>query len=217
MNWNCEHIETHLSDYVDQLLDLEQQRLFISHVAGCSHCKKLVAQVSGVVTQMHHLPPVEEPPRLTRLILEATLGSWKTATGWRKFFLPLRPVFQPRFAVGALAMLLVLTVVSNAMGIEWSKVQAADLRPDNLYREANRRSHLMYARSVKFVNDLRVVYEIQSRLQTPQEQQPPQPQPAAPGSSEKEPGKREREINRADEWKSIPVVLAMAAPAGSVR
>ena len=217
MTWNCEHIETHLSDYVDQLLDLEQQRLFIGHVASCSRCKKLVAQVSGCVTQLHHLPPVDEPPRLTRQILEATLGPWKLATGWRKVLLSLRPIAQPRFAMGAVAMLLVLTVVSSALGIDWSTVRAADLKPANLYREANRKSHLMYARGVKFVSDLRVVYEIQTRLQSPQEQQPQPQAPAAPGSSEKEPGKGERDINRADEWKSIPVMLAMAAPAGSVR
>ena len=36
-------------------------------------------------------------------------------------------------------------------------------------RSANRQAHLAYARGAKFVNDLRVVYEIQSRLQPEQE------------------------------------------------
>jgi hypothetical protein len=32
-------------------------------------------------------------------------------------------------------------------------------------RTANRQAHLTFAKSAKFVNDLRVVYEIQTRLQ----------------------------------------------------
>jgi hypothetical protein len=43
-------------------------------------------------------------------------------------------------------------------------------------RTANRQAHLTYARGAKFVNDLRVVYEIQSRLGSqPEPQSAPQP------------------------------------------
>ena len=51
-------------------------------------------------------------------------------------------------------------------------VTAAELHPANVLRAANRQAHLTYARGVKFVNDLRVVYEIQSRFAS-------QPEPAA--------------------------------------
>jgi len=56
------------------------------------------------------------------------------------------------------------------------------LSPANIFRTANRQVHLTYARSAKFVNDLRVVYEIQSRLQPG-----PEPSPnSAPAPEQKQ-------------------------------
>jgi hypothetical protein len=37
-----------------------------------------------------------------------------------------------------------------------------------LARAANRQAHLVYAHGAKFVNDLRLVYEIQSRFSAPE-------------------------------------------------
>jgi hypothetical protein len=51
------------------------------------------------------------------------------------------------------------------------------LSPATVLRTANRQAHLTFAKSAKFVNDLRVVYEIQTRLQ-PETQ--PQSAPAVP-------------------------------------
>lgn len=206
MNWNCEHIETRLSDYVDGLLSAEERRLFTAHTATCANCAGLVRRVGGFVAQLHAIEAVEEPPRLAYLILDKTLGPRKTATGWRGIFAWMRPGLMPRLAMGTVAMLLVATVMLQSAGLSWAQVQDMDWRPRSVWREANRQGHLMFARSVKFVNDLRVVYEIQTRLQTAPEPATVQPQPA-PGSTEKEPPKRERDMNRADE-KAPPVMLA---------
>jgi len=80
----------------------------------------------------------------------------------------------------------------------------ADLHPVNIYRNANSRAHVAYARGTKFFSDLRVVNEIQSRLreneQAPINQEDSLPQ-RAPG---KEPGSTDgtkpgpRQQNRAD-------------------
>ena len=51
------------------------------------------------------------------------------------------------------------------MGVSPSDLKKIDYRPASLVRAGNRQVHLSYARCVKFVNDLRVVYEIQSRFQ----------------------------------------------------
>lgn len=193
MAWNCEQIEARLSDYIDQFLDAEERQAFTAHAAGCARCARLVAQVSGLVTQVRRLEPVETPPRLIYNILDRTLGprrAKEARPGW------LRWVFQPRFVMGVATMALSVAIVSQALGIEWGQISAPDLAPANLYRAADRRVHLIYARGVKFVNDLRVVYEIQSRLQ--RQPETPPPRPAAPGSSEAAPGnKRERDLNRA--------------------
>jgi hypothetical protein len=63
-----------------------------------------------------------------------------------------------------------VVIVSYAAGLTPAKLKKADLSPANVLRSANRQVHLSYARGAKFVNDLRVVYEIQSKLQ-------PEPEP----------------------------------------
>ena len=57
-----------------------------------------------------------------------------------------------------------LIILLGTSGISLRKPKLADLHPVNVYRNADRRLHLAYASSVKYVSDLRVVYEIQSRL-----------------------------------------------------
>jgi hypothetical protein len=75
-----------------------------------------------------------------------------------------------------------LTIVIHSTGITPGKIKRADLSPANIFRSANRQVHLTYARSAKFVNDLRVVYEIQSRLQPG-----PEPSPnSAPAPEQKQ-------------------------------
>jgi hypothetical protein len=72
-------------------------------------------------------------------------------------------------------------------GVKPSKLKKADLSPANVLHSANRQAHLTYARSVKFVNDLRVVYEIQSKLQPEPEAAPantPAPSPQQENNSQ---------------------------------
>jgi hypothetical protein len=63
-------------------------------------------------------------------------------------------------------------IVLYTSGMSPAKLKKADLSPTNVLRTANRQVHLTYARSAKFVNDLRVVYEIQTRLQPDAEPSP---------------------------------------------
>ncbi len=211
MSWNCEQIEARLSEYIDQLLDAEERQAFTAHLAGCARCSRFETEISGLVASIRKLEPVEPPPRLVYNILDRTLGPRKAKEARLAW---LRSLLQPRFAMGVATVVLSAAIVSQALGIEWSQVNAADLAPASLFRAADRRVHLVYARGVKFVNDLRVVYEIQSRLQRlPAEAgqpEPPPPRPAAPGSSQGPPGNnRERDQNRAKGFP--PMILASAS------
>lgn len=223
MNWNCEQIEARLSDYLDKSLDGADLLAFTTHTRTCERCGALVAKVGGLVTRMQALEAVEPPPRIVYNILDQTLGprhrteAPASVLGW------LRWVVQPRFAMGVVAVVLTVVIMSQTLGIEWSKIERKDLAPASLYRAANSQAHLVYARGVKFVNDLRVVYEIQTRLETRPESQPQRPQPPpqrAPGSTESKPDpRRGRDLNRANELRPLPILLASAfgAPGRSVR
>jgi anti-sigma factor RsiW len=213
--WTCEQIEGRLSDYVDHLLAGEELRAFEAHFATCPHCTPLVKSVTSMVAGLHHLEPLEAPAHLASNILDRTLGPRKRKQGVRAWLAWLRPVWQPRFAYGALSLIATVAVLLPALGVEWRKPQLADLNPVNMYRAVDRRAHLLYARGTKFVSDLRVVYEIQSRLRPEPEQQPaPQPTKAAPGNP---PGqsngpdqKSPRDLNRARDRRGPSPVLACA-------
>jgi hypothetical protein len=195
MIWNCAQIEERLSDHLDGMLNAEESRAFGDHVAGCVICAPLVQRVTTMVGRMRTLEPVEAPARLIPRILEQTLGPrTKSKKGWLVW---LSPLLQPRFAMGGASLVATLFILIQGFGIHPTKLRAADLNPENLYHAANRRAHLVYARGAKFVNDLRVVYEIQSRLrpeaaplQAPQEEKaPPPPNPQQKSEGEPHPGR----------------------------
>ncbi len=141
---------------------------------------------------MHQLAGIEAPPQLIQNILDATIGPRTHKEGWKKWFSWVPILWQPRFAMGIVTVAASLAIVIHTTGITPAKLKRAELNPASLYRSANRQVHLTYARSVKFVNDLRVVYEIQSRLQPGPEPSPAsaprpeeQPQPASPTPQQK--------------------------------
>jgi Putative zinc-finger len=170
MDWSCTLTEERLSDYLDGKLSPAETAAFSAHAAGCANCTQTIALVSGLVSRMHKIEMIEEPPLLVAKILDATLGPRAQKEGWKRWFDWVPMLWQPRFAMGLATVAALLVVISYTAGLTPAKLKKADLSPTNVFRSANRQVHLTYARGAKFVNDLRVVYEIQSKLQ-------PEPQP----------------------------------------
>ena len=221
MNWTCEQTEARLSDYLDGLLQPVEQAAFDIHVNACERCTPLVAGVSHVLGTLHTLAQVEPPPQLFDSILTATLGpqSWRRAKRW------LRGLQSPRFVYSAVSVAATFVVVLAASGFSFRKPKLADLHPATIYRNTDRQAHLVYARSAKFVSDLRVVYEIQTRLneneQNPvtREQTIPQDSPVKqPGRTDNTNPSAPKQQNRADELGRNLRVLASHFPvlSGSV-
>ncbi|MGH9683052.1 MAG: anti-sigma factor family protein [Candidatus Acidiferrales bacterium] len=187
MDWNCTYTDERLGEYVDGLLTPEEAKSLTAHAGGCERCGEMVGSVSALVTRMRALEPVAEPPQLVRKILNATAGPRSAEKGWRRLFAWAPPAW-PRFAMGAVTVAITLVVVLHTAGLAPKRLRKANLDPADALRSANRQVHLVYARSAKFVNDLRVVYEIQSRLQpepTPQALPEEQPEPPARNPQEK--------------------------------
>jgi anti-sigma factor RsiW len=201
MTWTCEQTEARLSDYLDGFLQPAEQAAFDLHVNTCDRCTPLVAGVSHVLGAMHSLVQVEPSPGLVNSILTATLGpqSWRSTKRW------LRGFQSPRFVYSMASVAATFLVILTASGFSFKKPKLADLAPATIYRNADRQVHLVYARSAKFVGDLRVVYEIQSRLRQDNEI-PTTPESTIPQSAPgKQPGQTDRtnpasprQQNRAD-------------------
>jgi hypothetical protein len=198
MNWNCTLTEERLSDLLDGTLAPEQTAAISAHAAGCADCAQLIAQVRGVVTLMQQAPPLELPAQLERKILDATLGPQKPqaeSQGWLGW---LAVLWQPRFAMGIVTVAASFVIVFHA-----ATAAGSNLNPVNLLRGANRQAHLTYARGAKMVNNLRVVYEIESRMSAPPESlsepiTPPATRPAIePQPGQQQPGVEPREKSQA--------------------
>lgn len=218
MTWTCDQIEARLSDYLDGLLPAPERSEFEKHAAECAQCAPLVASVKSLVSELHAMAEVEVPQRLVYSVLDQTLGPRETASGWKAFLNFIRGLASPRFAYGAASVMATFVILLGASGFSWKKPKLADLSPTNLYLKADQVIHIKYAQSVKYISDLRVVYEIQSKLrqeqddlQTPEETRP-KPTP------EKDPGETNdhtrspRQQNRANEMAHQLEMLAAACP-----
>jgi len=173
MDWNCTLTEERLSDVLDGALVPEEQGAFSAHSVGCERCTRLVAEVNELVTRMHQIPLLDEPPFLASRIVAVTRGipaQERRTSGWLAWIPAIRPA---RFAMGAITLATSFMIVFHAVG---SISHRTAFNPASIYHNANRHVHLTYARGVKFVNDLRVVYVIQSRLSS-------EPQPVSEPSS----------------------------------
>jgi anti-sigma factor RsiW len=200
MKWTCELIEERLSEHLEGTLDAQDARSFMAHVGGCERCTKLVASVSNMLTTVQHLEPLPLPEDLEVKILKATLGpQWKRKKRWAGWLGWIQPVLQPRLAMGFATVIFGGFLTMQAAGVD---VSVKDLTWWNVKRQA----HLTYARSVKFVNDIRVVYEIQTRLQNASEKETD-----TDTKEKKEPDNNERRKRESNQLNARPCDLCAVA------
>ncbi len=193
MDWNCVLTEERLSDHLDGLLSPTEGAAFSAHVRSCEQCGKLVAQVGGLVNRMQSLEALEAPPELASKILDAILGPRTQKEARNRWFAWVPALWKPRFVMGLATVTATLLIIVYTTGLSPAKLKRVDINPANMLRAANRQVHLSYARSAKFVNDLRVVYEIQSRLQPEAEPQPSVTPAPAPQQNQQPPSTNPQE------------------------
>jgi len=221
MDWNCAEIEERLSDSLEGRLTPEEAQAFSAHVAGCANCQELAANVRELVRGMERLEMVPEPAGLTRRILDATLGPREHVSAWERWTRWTQAIWQPRLAMGAVTLGAMALIVFQMSGLKFSRLRHADLNPVTIVNAADRQVHMVYARSARFVNDLRVVYEIESRLQpqpeaAPEMQlpSPPQQQPQSPGTNPQQKSENDKRHDRSQ--LRTAALVAMLSPAAGL-
>jgi hypothetical protein len=211
MDWTCQLTEERLSDYLDGLLSASELASFEAHRSSCAQCAGLLSRVGGVVMAMRGLAPIEHPAQLESRILEATLGPRPKKSALQRWFAWTPFIWQPRFAIGMVTVAVCAVIVIQAGGVIPTKMHKANLNPADVFRSVTRQAHMKYSQGVRFVDNLRVVYEIESRLETenpPQQQAPPPPRRQSQPNPNYPQQKSETHRNRSGDG----IVYAVVAP-----
>ena len=206
-------LENLTSDYLEGLLEPALKAEFESHLSVCPTCLEMVGDVRRALQLCHDASELEPAPWLVQKIMQATVG--QREPGWaERLVASIRPLLQLRVAYGIAMAVFSFSVIVNAAGINLRHITVEDLNPRTWIFRANRAGHLYYARAEKFYYDLRVVYEIESRLRqirshSEEEQEAPKHEPAPGGSTNSAPALPSLATNR-------PGIEDVAGSAGSL-
>jgi len=175
---NCSEFEILLCDYVDDTLRGEQKSAFEHHLETCGACAELARDAGAAVRFMERASAVEPPPELvTKILFELPQARPAESRGLKGFFAGwsvtklLGPVLQPRFAMGMAMTILSFSMLAQVAGISVRQLRPSDLDPIKIAASIDLQLHRGWERAVKYYENLRVVYEIQSRLKEWTEQQ----------------------------------------------
>ncbi len=197
----CEEWELLLADALDSLLPDREAAAFAAHSAACPSCSDLLAhtrQGREWLGYLHTEPEI--PSGLVTSILDRTVGAGSipvplavsagqgtgavaAAVPWRRNFHEMRLLMTVAMAFFSIAVTL------NLAGVRFNRMRLADLRPSTIGSALSRQFYGAQGQIVKFYDNLRFVYQLESRmreLRRDVDTSPQQPQkknaPAKPGS-----------------------------------
>jgi hypothetical protein len=169
---NCAELEILICDYVDGTLAPAERSLVERHLAECPACAELARDSAAGVAFMDRAAAVEPPPELiTRILFDAPGGGRgagaKPKSALRKWFgALLSPLLQPRFAMGMALTVLSLSMVAKPV----RQLQLSDIQPAKVWAGIEDRAYRSWQRTVKFYENLKWVYQIQTTLREWQQQ-----------------------------------------------
>lgn len=188
----CAEFDAMLSDAFDGLLSSASQRRFDAHRQQCPTCGPLFREAEAGMAWLHTLEEVEPPANLVHNILAATtipasaaiaaapkLG-WKQRLSvvWADVLAPFRAlVAQPRMAMTGAMALFSVSLSLNLAGVKLGDLRHMDLRPSALREQATMKYYETTSRIVKYYENIRLVYEVESRLQELKRATTSQPEP----------------------------------------
>jgi hypothetical protein len=175
----CAEAELLICDYASlpsaERFELER------HLGECPACAELARDSAAAVGFMQRAADVEPPPELiTKILFEAPWSKSKArGTGLagrlRRWF---EPLVQPKLVMGALMTILSVSMLGRFIPVR--QLKPSDLQPSAVWATLDDGAHRIWARSVKYYENLKVVYQIQALLREWQQQEDEQkPAPAA--------------------------------------
>ena len=188
----CVEIEALLAEAIDGTLHGSTLAAFEAHLVSCPACRAMVEEASAGMHWLKGLNEIEPPRKLVHNILAQTIGqipeprpaAAPKGGGWLerikgKVSPVFAPVVTPRFAMSFGMAFFSITMLLSIAGFH-----AADLRHvDMSARGIARTYYSTQARVMHYYENIRLVYEIESRVRdlrrvaTPQNKQEEQPTP----------------------------------------
>jgi hypothetical protein len=187
----CNEFDALLSDALDQVLTGPKAQEFQAHAQSCPVCGPLLAEAEIGKRWLEQLVEVEPPQHLVHTILAATTGVSARLSGRAtapasplgqisaRLAAAFRPILavarQPRFAMSFGMAFFSLSISLSLAGVKLGDLRHVDLRP----RAIRRTYYETSGRVVKYYENIRFVYEIESRVRefkratAPAEPEPP--------------------------------------------
>src|SRR5215813_7664067 len=194
--FDCSEFEGLLSEAMDGRLSGAGKERFDAHANGCPLCGPLFADAVAGRQWMLSLAEVEPPINLVHNILAATTGlqtgriqvsraeAGRAPLGerlrewWDSFLTPTAAfVRQPRFVMSFGMIFFSFSLALSAAGVKAADVAKIDLHPAAIKRAY----YTAEGRVVKFYENIRFVYEIETRVRDfKKATTPAEPGPAKP-------------------------------------
>jgi anti-sigma factor RsiW len=174
---NCAEFESALADYIDGTLDAGGRTALVAHAETCAGCRVFMADASVAAAFLKRTEEIEPPATLiTRIAYQVPLGRTpepyenpgflsRITAKW------LRPVLQPRLVMGMAMTVLSFAMLERCTGVKVQHIQAADLNPVRVWGGVEDKAIRLKDRVAKSYENLRVVYEIETRLKDLEQQQ----------------------------------------------
>jgi Putative zinc-finger len=166
MKVECLEIENILGLYVEGGLAESQSAVVRAHLSTCEACALLVLEMEFTISLCKEFPELEPPPRLIEKVLQETIGLHQSLS-WKEYLRELfRPVYaSPRFATGACLAAISFSIVMNALGVNLGEVRWSQITPRNVVDGLNRTVNVAYDNSMRRLNDLKILYQLQSKIE----------------------------------------------------
>jgi hypothetical protein len=184
---NCADVEILICDYLDGTLTAERKSAVERHLAQCPACAELARDSAAAVAFIGRAADVEPPPELiTRILFEAPWSKDRTKPAGARSWMAaiLGPILQPRFAMGMAMTILSLALLARFVA-PVRQLRMSDLEPAEVWAGIEDRAYRAWGRTVKFYDNLKFVYQIQTTLREWQQQGEDQQSAPAPEAPER--------------------------------